>query len=105
MFSTGRMLFKTPEIQAKIEQNGLAPVRFVDDEGSHTEVYPLNPNGSPSGIAAVCSEDGRHLAIMPHPERCVWAWQCPWVPYPLRDTVKFSPWIRMFENAYKWCQE
>ena len=33
--------------------------------------YPANPNGSPEGIAGVCSLDGRHLAMMPHPERAV----------------------------------
>lgn len=49
----------------------LAPVRFANDEGRITEAYPFNPNGSPEGIAALCSDDGRHLAIMPHPERAL----------------------------------
>ncbi|CAM9124498.1 unnamed protein product [Phaeothamnion confervicola] len=43
-----------------------------------TERYPMNPSGSPGGVAALCSEDGRHLALMPHPERCFLSWQMPW---------------------------
>ncbi|MCD4750904.1 MAG: phosphoribosylformylglycinamidine synthase subunit PurQ [Thermoanaerobaculales bacterium] len=46
-------------------------MRFANDEGRITEAYPFNPNGSPEGIAALCSDDGRHLAIMPHPERAL----------------------------------
>jgi len=42
---------------------------MFDDEGAITESYPFNPNGSPAGIAGLCSPDGRHLAMMPHPER------------------------------------
>ena len=51
------------------DSRGLAPVRFVDDAGTATVTYPFNPNGSPQGIAGLCSPDGRHLAMMPHPER------------------------------------
>jgi phosphoribosylformylglycinamidine synthase len=47
----------------------------VDDQDQCTERYPFNPNGSPHGIAALCSENGRHLAIMPHPERSFLKWQ------------------------------
>ncbi len=52
-------------------EHGLAPVRYVDDDSKITEAYPFNPNGSPAGIAGLCSPDGRHLAMMPHPERAV----------------------------------
>ncbi|KAK6975500.1 phosphoribosylformylglycinamidine synthase [Biomphalaria glabrata] len=99
----GRMVFKTSDLQAKIESSNLVPLRYVDDEGQPTETYPFNPNGSPQGIAGVCSPDGRHLALMPHPERCIWTWQCPWTPKSVTDAHKFSPWMKMFENAYKWC--
>jgi phosphoribosylformylglycinamidine synthase len=53
----------------------LAPLRYVDDRNDCTDRYPMNPNGSPQGIAALCSENGRHLAIMPHPERSFLKWQ------------------------------
>ena len=51
---------------------------YCDASGAATEQYPFNPNGSPEGIAALCSPDGRHLAMMPHPERCFMMWQNPW---------------------------
>jgi phosphoribosylformylglycinamidine synthase len=81
-----------------IVQNQLAPVRYVDPSGSPTTTYPYNPNGSPLGIAALCSPDGRHLAIMPHPERCFQLRQWPWVPADW--TCQASPWLRLFRNAY-----
>jgi phosphoribosylformylglycinamidine synthase len=62
-------VFKDPSILDRILDEQLAPIRYVDDDGRPTELYPMNPNGSPAGIAAVCSPDGRHLAMMPHPER------------------------------------
>jgi hypothetical protein len=34
-----------------------------------TEAYPFNPNGSPGGLTAVTTADGRFTALMPHPER------------------------------------
>ena len=52
--------------------------RYCDAAGTSTESYPFNPNGSPEGIAALTSPCGRHLALMPHPERCFLAWQNPW---------------------------
>ncbi|KAB1266424.1 Phosphoribosylformylglycinamidine synthase, partial [Camelus dromedarius] len=65
----GYMAFSSPELQAQMEARGLAPLHWADDDGNPTEQYPLNPNGSPRGVAGVCSPDGRHLALMPHPER------------------------------------
>lgn len=53
-------------------------LRYTNAAGAVTEQYPYNPNGSPLGIAALCSENGRHLAMMPHPERCFLTWQLPW---------------------------
>ena len=84
--------------------DNITPIQYVNDNGNPTEEYPFNPNGSDNGITAVCSKNGRHLAMMPHPERCFMNWQLPWVPnnYPLSKDSK-SPWIAMFHNAYKWC--
>jgi phosphoribosylformylglycinamidine synthase len=94
----GRLHVPDPATLDWIVKNHLAPVRYVDPEGRATTVYPYNPNGSPQGIAALCSPDGRHLAIMPHPERCYQLRQWPWVPreWACND----SPWMRMFRNAY-----
>jgi phosphoribosylformylglycinamidine synthase len=84
---------------------GLAPVRFVDDESKITEAYPFNPNGSPAGIAGLCSTDGRHLAMMPHPERSVLTWQWGWMPEDLKKSLSASPWLTMFQNAREWCDK
>ena len=68
------------------------------------EAYPGNPNGSPEAIAALCSADGRHLAMMPHPERAVFPWQC--ATYPTdRRTDEVTPWMQAFRNAFLWCRE
>jgi phosphoribosylformylglycinamidine synthase len=83
---------------------GLAPIRFVDDASKITETYPFNPNGSPCGIAALCSPDGRHFAMMPHPERAILTWQWGWMPEDLKTSLEASPWLRMFQNAYTWCE-
>ena len=99
------MIFKTPDILNDVLRLNLAPVRYVDDSGNPTTDYPFNPNGTPDGIAALCSEDGRHLAIMPHPERCFLPWQCPWMPNGMRENLDVSPWYKMFQNAFDWCVE
>jgi len=109
---------------------GLVPITYVDDKGASTEAYPFNPNGAPQGIAALCSEDGRHLCIMPHPERCTLGWQLPWMPPNVRAELHnaqkpqgfvagsqpwspsstalhsqalVAPWFKLFQNAAKWC--
>uniref|UniRef100_A0A8C3F3W0 Phosphoribosylformylglycinamidine synthase n=1 Tax=Chrysemys picta bellii TaxID=8478 RepID=A0A8C3F3W0_CHRPI len=99
----GRMRFRSPEVLAAVTSGGLAPLRYVDDQGQPTQEYPLNPNGSPLGIAGLCSPDGRHLAMMPHPERCVLPWQWAWMPPAWCRTMEVSPWLRMFQNACEWC--
>lgn len=98
------MAFSSPELRAQMEAKGLAPLHWADDDGNPTEQYPLNPNGSPGGVAGVCSPNGRHLALMPHPERAVRPWQWAWRPPPF-DTLTTSPWLQLFINARKWTQE
>jgi phosphoribosylformylglycinamidine synthase len=79
--------------------------RYVDTAGSATERYPFNPNGSPHGIAALCSANGRHLAMMPHPERCFLAWQLPHSPPEVGlDPYGAGPWLRLFQNAREWAE-
>ena len=68
--------------------------------------YPLNPNGSPLGVAALCSTDGRHLAMMPHPERAFLGWQMPWFPDDVGLTADGpGPWLKMFQNARVWAEK
>ena len=66
--------------------------------------YPGNPNGSRAAVAGICSADGRHLAMMPHPERAIFPWQCGVYPASrLNDDV--TPWIDAFVNARRWIEE
>jgi phosphoribosylformylglycinamidine synthase len=101
----GRAYFPDSSIQDRVLEEGLAPVRFVDDHGAPTTHYPMNPNGSPQGIAALTSRDGRHLAIMPHPERSFLTWQWGWIPEDWKGKTTASPWLRIFQNAREWCQK
>ncbi len=96
--------FPDKDILDKVIERKLAPIRYTDDMGEITEKYPFNPNGSPYGIAALCSPDGRHLAMMPHPERTFLKWQWPWMPEDMKISLKASPWLKLFQNARQWCE-
>lgn len=123
----GRFVGLTNEADGKVATVAL---RYCDDFGQATERYPFNPNGSAGGVAGAMSEDGRHLAIMPHPERGIFLWQWPWLPerfiapragddrsrtdrrgsdigdddgaWTASDT--YSPWFLMFRSAKRWCE-
>jgi len=64
------------------------------------EGYPSNPNGSDYNIAMLCSQDGRHLATMPHIERSIFKWN--WAYYEDGRNDRMSPWIEAFVNARDW---
>lgn len=66
------------------------------------DAYPANPNGSPHAIAGLCSADGRHLAMMPHPERAIFPWTCAYYPEAERGVHEVTPWMVAFRNAYEW---
>ncbi|EWT00928.1 phosphoribosylformylglycinamidine synthase [Intrasporangium oryzae NRRL B-24470] len=73
--------------------------RFVDNLGAPAVTYPHNPNGSPDGLTAVTTPDGRFTAMMPHPERVARNVQMSWTSGPVEAE---SPWLRMFRNARVW---
>jgi phosphoribosylformylglycinamidine synthase len=77
----------------------IAAMRFTDHQGQPTETYPFNPNGSPGGLTAVTTADGRFTAMMPHPERVFRNIQMSWTP---GAPGEFSPWMRIWRNARKW---
>lgn len=63
--------------------------------------YPGNPNGSDYAVAGLCSDNGRHLVIMPHLERAIFPWN--WAYYPEeRKYDIISPWVEAFVNAVNW---
>ncbi|PAT35918.1 phosphoribosylformylglycinamidine synthase [Vandammella animalimorsus] len=81
----------------------IAALRYVDHLGQPTEQYPLNPNGSPGGLAAVTTADGRFTAMMPHPERVFRNAQMSWTDLPATGGLGAkSPWMRLWRNARKW---
>jgi len=66
--------------------------------------YPANPNGSAYDIAGLCSDDGRHLVMMPHLERAYFPWQCGYYPSDKKND-DVTPWIKAFVNARQWIGE
>ena len=90
----GEGKFSLPK--AESEYNIIAKYNYHD--------YPANPNGSAYDVAGICSEDGRHLAMMPHLERAIFPWQCAWYPEQ-RRMEEVTPWIEAFVNARKWVEE
>ena len=77
----------------------LGAMRYVDSHGGPATTYPANPNGSPGGLTAVTTPDGRFTAMMPHPERVQRNAQLSWTDAPIEHA---SPWLRMFRNARVW---
>ncbi len=98
----GQVKFPDPKTLDAVREKNLAPLVYVDSGNEPTEKYPFNPNGSVSGVAALCSPDGRHLAMMPHPERAFLPWQCHYWP-PEWSDIRVSPWLKPFQNAREWC--
>lgn len=81
----------------------IAAMRFVDHMGAATEQYPFNPNGSPGGLTAVTTADGRFTAMMPHPERVFRNIQMSWMDHVAAGGQEaFSPWMRLWRNARRW---
>jgi phosphoribosylformylglycinamidine synthase len=91
----GQAEFDSVDQQARV----LVAMRYLDNAGQPTEIYPANPNGSPAGITGVTTADGRFSIMMPHPERVFRTVQMSWHPAAWGED---SPWLRMFRNARKW---
>ncbi|MGH8726841.1 MAG: phosphoribosylformylglycinamidine synthase [Burkholderiales bacterium] len=88
-----------PEFDEGAKENALVAVRFVNNSGKQTEVYPFNPNGCCEGITGLTTKDGRFTIMMPHPERVFRTVQNSWHP---ENWGEDGPWLRMFRNARKW---
>ncbi|WP_301883765.1 phosphoribosylformylglycinamidine synthase [Neisseria uirgultaei] len=73
-------------------------LQYVDGQNQVTQTYPLNPNGSPQGIAGITNADGHVTIMMPHPERVYRAAQMSWKP---EDWTELSGWYRLFAGARK----
>ena len=82
--------------------SALVAMQYVDNHGKPTESYPSNPNGSPDGITALTTPDGRATILMPHPERAFQTRQLSWHP---ADWGPDSPWLKIFQNARDWVEK
>ncbi|MBV8042086.1 phosphoribosylformylglycinamidine synthase [Pluralibacter sp.] len=94
----GRVEVRDAAHLAKLENEGLVALRYVDNFGKVTQSYPANPNGSPNGITAVTNESGRVTIMMPHPERVFRTVANSWHP---ENWGEDGPWMRIFRNARK----
>ena len=95
----GHAEFANQQAFAAANDSGTIALRYLDNFGRVTEQYPANPNGSPAGITALTSRDGRATIMMPHPERVFRTVANSWHP---DDWQEDSPWMRMFRNARVW---
>ena len=97
----GRANFQMNNLEELKKQNQIA-MRFVDSSEEHTEVYPINPNGSPEGITGITAANGRVTIMMPHPERVFRKYQMSWHQ---KDWPEYSPWMQIFVNAKEYSDE
>ncbi|OGL91279.1 hypothetical protein A3H10_03325 [Candidatus Uhrbacteria bacterium RIFCSPLOWO2_12_FULL_46_10] len=101
----GRLTFPDPEVLQFVLTNDLAPIFYVGPDGEPTEEYPFNPNGSPGGITALCSPDGRKFFMMPHAvDRGFRMWQGAYVSSEW-TWLEVSPYLQMVQNARTWCEQ
>ncbi|MCI0400136.1 MAG: phosphoribosylformylglycinamidine synthase [Gammaproteobacteria bacterium] len=98
----GRAEFEDAEGAERVLRKGIVTLRFVDNRGQPTEIYPGNPNGSPRGITGLTTPDGRINIMMPHPERGFLRKQFSWLSPDWR--IEEGPWMRLFENARQWVE-
>ena len=83
----------------KDRSQALVCMRYVNNKGEPTDIYPGNPSGSPGGITGLTTPDGRFTIVMPHPERVFRNVQMSWSP---PGSPEDSPWMQLFRNARKW---
>ncbi len=92
----GHAEFASQEALEACHDSGLVALRYVDNQLQTTETYPMNPNGSPLGITALSSADGRSTIMMPHPERVYRSVTNSWSP---DEWGEDGAWTRLFRNA------
>ena len=95
----GRAEFASEAAHTACDASGTVALRYLENTLSVAEQYPANPNGSPTGITGLTSEDGRATIMMPHPERVYRTVQNSWAPLHWGED---GGWLRMFRNARVW---
>lgn len=95
----GQAIFPQGNFKKNGHSDSFIALQYCNHDGTVASSYPMNPNGSPHGIAGVHSADGRVLIMMPHPERVVRNAQLSWCPPQWQG--EFSPWLQLFLSARK----
>ncbi len=95
----GRAVFANPSAMHRVQDCEQTCLRYIDNRGQPTTVYPYNPNGSVNGWSGFTNDDGRVTIMMPHPERVLRTVANSWYP---DDWGEYSPWVKMFLNARDW---
>lgn len=88
-----------PSVLDAIEARGHVTLRYVDENGSPTMAYPVNPNGSPAAIAGLTDATGRVFGLMPHPECSAEPHHHP--NWRRRDSREKPDGLWLFENAVR----
>lgn len=94
----GRASYADEQDLIEIQRSHKLALGYVDSEHNATELYPMNPNGTPQGFNGFTTTDGRCTIMMPHPERVFRTEQMSYKP----DDWQVSPWLKLFQNAYEW---
>ena len=95
----GRAEFALESDLAALKRECRVALSFIDNHGDPAVRYPANPNGSPGGVNALTTRDGRATIMMPHPERVFRTRNLSWHE---PSWGEFSPWMRLFRNARAW---
>lgn len=95
----GRAEFANQTVKQQFLASNCVALRYTDNHGNATQLYPSNPNGAKDAIAGICSKDGRVTLLMPHPERVYRTIQNSWHP---KDWQEDAPSMRLFRNARRW---
>ena len=98
----GRFVFDEAT-KNKLINNNQIPLKYLDNYNNITMKYPYNPNNSMCSSVGISSISGRHLALMPHPERSIMKWQTPWINKNIK--YDYTPWFKLFKNAYEFCSK
>lgn len=99
----GRLWLPSSAVGEQLWRQQQVAMSYVTPDGHATEQYPYNPNGSHRGWTALCDESGRHVAMMPHPERVPRLYNWQYIPPELKEKLEASPWLRTAQNLYNWC--
>lgn len=108
----GKFILKSPELLNQLNASGQIPLRYANEAGKPTQLYPDNPNGSIEAIAGICDPTGRILGMMAHPEAYTDKLQHPyWTKekeIALREKKPFErtgDGLKLFQNVVNYLKE